>query len=128
MNKEGCEAPGQTLGKEQPDMTPRPHVAHYRQPPQPLDEQSFERIVVRNGPYGVRQQLDFVALLSDIPADQKVVCRTIFESFVAAEGSQTRARGDNRLTEGKLDPIQLPRDKNTRKKIAHHANRLQVLR
>src|SRR6266705_1605704 len=128
MRKKGRQAPWQPLRECQADMPPWTHVAHHRQPAEAFDEKIFEGVVIRNRFDGVRQQLDFITPLRDVPANQQVVCWTILDGLVASERFQTGPRRDNGLTKSELDTIELPRDKNPGEKVAEHADRLKMLR
>src|SRR5215831_8059806 len=79
MSEKHCQTPRQALCEHEADVAPRAHVAHHRQPAEALDEKAFQGIVVRNGLDGIRQQLDLVTLLRDVPADQQIVRRAVLD-------------------------------------------------
>ena len=116
------------MRKGETEVSPGAHVAHHSHPAKPLDEKILHRIVIGNGLDGVREQLDFEALLRNQPADEKIISRTIFDGFVAAESSKVGARRDDRLSQSEFDSIELARHQNSGVEVGYHADGLKMLR
>src|SRR5215470_16792771 len=127
MREEHGKGPRQPLREDEAKVSPCAHVTHHRKPAQALDEQILERMVIRNGFNGVRQELDLIPLLSDVAPHQKIVCRLILDGLVSAERLEGGSRGNNRLAKSELDAVKLARHENTGKKIADHADGLEML-
>src|SRR5712664_989941 len=127
MRQRNNQAPWQSLGKSEAQMSPGTHVAHHCHPAKPLDEKILQRITIRNGLHGIGQQLDFKALLGDQPANQKVIRRAILDGLVTPETGEVRPRRDDGLPQGEFYAVQLPRHENPRIEIGNHADGLEML-
>src|SRR5579859_133868 len=76
---------------------------------------------------GIRQQGDLKTLLSNQPPDQQIIRGTVLDGGITSETSEIFSRGDDCLSEGELDAIQLPGNQDSGIKIAKHADGLEFL-
>src|SRR5260370_26235607 len=128
MRQRNNHAPWQSLGKSEAQVSPGTHVAHHRHPAKPLDKKILQRIAIRNGLHGIRQQLDFKALLGDQSANEKVVRGTVLDGLITTESGEVRPRRDDGLPQGEFYAVQLPRHENSRIEIVNHADGLKMVR
>src|SRR6266700_1029528 len=128
MHDGNSQSPWQSLRENQAHVAPGAHVAHDRHPTKTFDEKIPEGIVVWNSPYGVRKQLDFVTLLGNQPAHQKIVGGAVLDGLIAAKSREARASRNNCLSQGKLDSVQLARYENYGIEVGNHADGVKMLR
>ncbi len=107
MNRYGRDGPSQALRKYKTDVTPRAHVAHHRHPAQPFKEKLTQGVKISDRFNGIGQELHFKTLLRNQTADQQIVRGTILDRGVATESGEMFSRGDNGLSKGELDSVQL---------------------
>src|SRR5229473_2438336 len=106
-------------------MPPRAHVPHHDDPSQPLVEEFAHRVKVNNRLDAIRQQCNFVALLGNETAHEKIVRGTVLDRSVAAELAEASSSGRDCRAEREFHSIELPRYKDAGVEIGKHSDRLE---
>src|SRR5277367_6680263 len=75
----------------------------------------------------VGEKLRFESLFHGASSNEKVICRAVFESLIAAEAIDILARSDDRLREREFHAVQLPSRHNPSEEIGGHGNGLKFL-
>jgi hypothetical protein len=108
-------------------VSPRPHLAHDRDPAKALKEELTQGVVVGNSGDGVVEQGHFVTLLGNPAADLEIVGWLVLKDGVATPFLKPISRGADGGAEGEFDSLELPIDKDSRVEVRQHADFLKPL-
>src|ERR1700733_8125941 len=108
MNRDGDERPRQSPRKDEAEVAPGAHQTHDGHPAQAFVEKLAKGSEIRHGVHDVGEEFYFVALLGDQAAGINIVRGAIFNRWVTAVACDCFARGDDALSEGEFDAVELP--------------------